>query len=191
MKLFFSFFEKSAKWHTPAGLTSSNFISENKTIVSIKFLKMKNRIVDMICGLLILLFAYAAISKLNDRQHFELVLGEMLLLKYVAGFISFALPVTELIVCALLFMPATRLFGLYASAGLLISFTIYIGYMILFAPKLPCNCGVVLQQMSWTQHLVFNLVFIALSATAIKLYHSNKNIVATHRLPDQQPQGKS
>lgn len=152
---------------------------------------MKNRIVDMICGLLILLFAYAAISKLNDRQHFELVLGEMLLLKHVAGFISFALPVTELIVCALLFMPATRLFGLYASIGLLISFTIYIGYMILFAPKLPCNCGGVLEQMSWTQHLVFNIVFIALSATAIKLYQSNKNIVATHRLPVQQLQGKS
>ncbi|MGN6196926.1 MAG: MauE/DoxX family redox-associated membrane protein [Ginsengibacter sp.] len=152
---------------------------------------MKNRIVDMICGLLILLFAYAAISKLNDRQHFELVLGEMLLLKQVAGFISFALPVTELTVCALLFMPATRLFGLYASFGLLISFTIYVGYMILFAPKLPCSCGGVLEQISWTQHLVFNIVFIALSATAIKLYQSNKNIVATHRLPVQQLQGKS
>jgi len=152
---------------------------------------MKKTIADIFCGLLILLCAYAAISKLIGRQHFELVLGSMLLLKHVAGFISFALPVTELIVCALLFMPATRLFGLYASIGLLISFTIYIGYMILFAPKLPCNCGGVLEQMSWRQHLVFNLIFITLSATAIKFYRSNKNIVATHRSPVQQPQGKS
>ena len=152
---------------------------------------MKKRIVDVICGLLILLFAYAAISKLNDRQHFELVLGEMLLLKHVAGFISFALPVTELIVCALLFVPATRLLGLYASFGLLTSFTIYLGYMILFAPKLPCSCGGVLERMSWTQHLAFNIVFIAFSAIAIKLYQSSKNIVATHRLPVQQLQGKS
>jgi hypothetical protein len=45
--------------------------------------------------------------------------------------------------------------------------------------------------MSWTQHLVFNIVFIALSAIAIKLYQSNKNIVATHRLRVQQLQGKS
>lgn len=152
---------------------------------------MKNRIVDMICELLILLFAYAAISKLNDRQHFELVLGEMLLMKHVAGFLSFALPVTELIVCALLFLGRTRLFGLYVSVSLLISFTIYIGSMILFASKLPCSCGGVLEQMSWRQHLVFNAVFIMLSATAIKLYQSNKNIVATHRLPVQQLQGKS
>lgn len=145
----------------------------------------------MICGLLILLFAYAAISKLTDQKHFELVVSKMLLLKHVAGFISFALPVTELVICALLFMPATRLFGLYASIGLLISFTIYIGYMMLFASKLPCACGGVLEQMSWTQHLVFNIVFIALSAIAIKLYQSNKNIVATHRLRVQQLQGKS
>ncbi len=111
---------------------------------------MKKRIPDIICGLLILLFAYAAISKLTDRQHFQAVLAQMLLIKSVAGFISFALPVTELIVCALLFVPGTRLFGLYASFGLLTSFTIYIGYMILFAPKLPCNCGGVLEQMNWT-----------------------------------------
>jgi hypothetical protein len=156
-----------------------------------KKIKRAILISDIICGLLILLFCYAAIGKLADRQHFGLVLGKMLLMKHVAGFISFALPVTELIVCALLFVPATRLFGLYASFGLLISFTIYIGYMILFASNLPCSCGGVLEQMSWRLHLVFNLIFITLSATAIKLYQSNKNIVATHRLPVQQPQGKS
>ena len=130
---------------------------------------MKKWIPDIIGGLLILLFAYAAISKLTDRQHFELVLGKMLLMKHVAGFISFALPITELVVCLLLFMPAARLFGLYASFGLLISFTVYIGYMILFASKLPCSCGGVLEQMTWRQHLVFNLIFITLSATAIKI----------------------
>jgi hypothetical protein len=148
---------------------------------------MKKWIPDIICGLLILLFTYAAISKLIDRQHFQAVLAHMLLIKHVAGFISIALPLTELVICALLFMSRTRLLGFYASVGLLISFTIYIGYMIVFAPKLPCNCGGVLEQMSWTQHLVFNIVFIA----AIKLCQLNKNIVATHRLPVQQPQGKS
>ena len=134
---------------------------------------------DIICGLLIFLFTYAAVSKLTDRPHFQAVLEQMLLIKYVAGFISFALPVTELAVCALLFMPDTRLLGLYASFGLMLVFTLYIGFMILYAPHLPCSCGGFLQKLNWSQHLVFNLVFITLSATAIKLYHSNKNIVAT------------
>jgi hypothetical protein len=140
---------------------------------------------DIICGLLIDLFVYAAITKLSDRQHFQAVLAGMLLIKHFAGFISVALPITELVVCALLFTTHTRLLGLYASFGLMISFTVFIGYMILFVPNLPCICGGVLELMSWRQHLVFNLIFIALSAIAIKLYHSNKNIVAIHRLPDQ------
>jgi hypothetical protein len=152
---------------------------------------MKKWIPDIIGGLLILLFTYAAISKLTDRQHFQEVLAQMLLIKYVAGFMSFALPVTELLVCTLLFMPGTRLLGFYASFGLMLVFTLYISFMILYAPHLPCSCGGFLQKLNWSQHLVFNLVFITLSATAIKLYQSNKNIVATHRSPVQQPQGKS
>jgi hypothetical protein len=152
---------------------------------------MKKWIPDIICGLLILLFAYAAISKLIDRQHFLAVLAQMLLIKSVAGFISFALPVTELVVCVLLFMPDTRLLGLYASFGLMLVFTLYIGFMILFAPHLPCSCGGFLQKLNWSQHLIFNLVFIALSAIAILLYQSNKNIVATQQPPVQRLQGKS
>jgi Methylamine utilisation protein MauE len=152
---------------------------------------MKKRIPDIICGLLILLFAYAAISKLIDRQYFQAVLARMLLIKSFAGFISFALPVTELLVCILLFMPATRPLGLYASCGLMIAFTLYIVFMILFAPHLPCSCGGFLQKLNWSQHLVFNLVFIALSITAIKLYQSNKNIVATQQPSVQRLQGKS
>jgi hypothetical protein len=152
---------------------------------------MKKWISDIICGLLILLFAYAAISKLIDRQHFLAVLAQMLLIKSVAGFISFALPVTELVVCVLLFMPDTRLLGLYASFGLMLVFTLYIGFMILFAPHLPCSCGGFLQKLNWSQHLIFNLVFIALSAIAILLYQSNKNIVATQQPPVQRLQGKS
>jgi putative oxidoreductase len=134
---------------------------------------------DIISGLLILLFCYAAITKLTDRQHFQEVLSQMPLIKYIAVFISFALPITELFVSALLFMPKKRLIGFYASFGLMMVFTFYIGYMLMFASKLSCSCGGVLQQLSWRQHLLFNLIFIALSATAIKLYRSNKNIVAT------------
>jgi Methylamine utilisation protein MauE len=152
---------------------------------------MKKWIPDIVCGLLILLFVYTALSKLADRQYFQAVLNEMILIRNLSGFIAVALPVSELIVSVLLFIVRTRLYGLYASLGLMIVFTIYIGYLILFAEHLPCNCGGVLQKMNWAEHIVFNLVFIALSASAIKLYQSNKNIVATRRLPVQQPQGKS
>jgi hypothetical protein len=150
---------------------------------------MKNWIPDIICGLLIVLFAYTAISKLLDRQHFQAVVAQMLLIKNVAGFISFALPATELVACALLFMSNTRLLGLYTSLGLMIVFTLYIGYMILFAKHLPCICGGVVQNLNWPNHLMFNLFFIAITAIGIKLYQSNKNIVATHQPPVQRLAG--
>jgi hypothetical protein len=152
---------------------------------------MKKWVLDISCGLLIVLFVYAAVTKLADRQHFEAVLSKMLLIENLGGLISIVLPTAELFVSVLLLIPVTRLQGLYASVCLLILFTLYIGYMILFAKNLPCNCGGVLEKMNWHQHLIFNFFFIILSVTGIKIYQADKNIIAIQRKPDQQPQGKS
>jgi hypothetical protein len=152
---------------------------------------MKKWIPDIIYGLLVLLFVYTAASKLADRQHFVAVMSQMLLIKNFAPFIAVALPLTELIAAFFLLRPQTRLYGLYTSLGLMIVFTLYLGYMILFSKHLPCSCGGVLQKMNWIQHLLFNVFFTNLCFIGIKLYHSNKNIVATDRQPDQQAQGKS
>jgi len=35
-----------------------------------------------------------------------------------------------------------------------------------FSKELPCSCGGVLQEMSWQQHLVFNIVFTLLALLA-------------------------
>lgn len=45
---------------------------------------MQKKIPDIICGMLIFLFVYAAISKLIDRQHFQAVLAQMLMIRNVA-----------------------------------------------------------------------------------------------------------
>ena len=158
---------------------------------TLKMFSMKKWTPDIICGLLIVLFVYAAVSKLADRQHFVAVMSQMLFIKKMAPFISFILPLTELTVSALLLTPQTRLRGLYASLGLMILFTVYIGYVIVFAEHLPCVCGGILKELNWSQHFIFNLLVIGLSAIGIKIYQSNKNIVATQRQPDQPPQGKS
>jgi len=58
---------------------------------------------------------------------------------------------------------------LYYAFVLMTVFTLYIAYMLLFTPKLPCSCGGVLQQMTWKQHLLFNIGFTLLAAYAIWL----------------------
>lgn len=133
-------------------------------------------IADIISGILLLLFLYTSLSKLADYQTFKVVLSSSPLLKPVAGVIAWLLPVTEIVIAAILFLPATRQSGLKASFMLISAFTLYLVYMITFTPDLPCNCGGVLQALTWQQHIFFNLFFIALSLTGIVLYTKNRNI---------------
>jgi hypothetical protein len=59
--------------------------------------------------------------------------------------------------------------GIYGAFGLMLIFTFYIAYMIGFAAQLPCSCGGVLKEMSWKQHLFFNIGFTLLSLAGILL----------------------
>jgi hypothetical protein len=65
-------------------------------------------------------------------------------------------------------MPAC-LPGLYPSFVLLFLFTIYIAAMLMTGAEMPCSCGGVLEELSWPAHVVFNSVYVLLSALAIWL----------------------
>jgi putative oxidoreductase len=131
---------------------------------------MKRRIIiEVICSMLIFLFVYAASNKLLDYNLFKAQLHFFPLLSFAINFMPWILPLTELIVAALLFIPVTRLYGFFGSALLLTIFTVYLTVMVATQNNLPCSCGGVLQSMSWKQHIVFNIGFILLSATGIVL----------------------
>ena len=124
---------------------------------------------DIICGLLIFLFIYTSLSKLNTLPQFRAVLQQSPLLESRSKFFSLAIPISELFISLLLFFPRSRLWGFYGAFALLLTFTLYITYMINYTPHLPCSCGGVLKQLSWKQHLVFNIVFTLLTLTGILL----------------------
>ena len=122
----------------------------------------------MICSsLLILLFTYTAVSKLSDYTHFVRVLGESPLIHNGADMIGWLLPVAELVIVLLLFFPLTKKAGFVISFFLLLLFTLYLIYMLLFAAELPCSCGGVISKMSWKQHVWFNVFFIGVSVLGI------------------------
>ncbi len=120
-------------------------------------------VTKIVAALFILLFVYTAISKIGEHQQFVAVLKSSPLIGSFANFVSWGVPVSEIIIAAFLFFPATRKTGLKLSLLLMSVFTIYIAYMILFVPHLPCSCGGVINHLSWSGHLVFNLTLIALS----------------------------
>lgn len=128
---------------------------------------MKKTVVLFVSLCVCLLFTYAAVTKLADYGNFRFGLSESPFISPFASVLAWMVPATELLIVALLLVPATRLAGLYAASILMLLFTLYIAAMLLFAMDIPCSCGGVLESMSWPVHLVFNSLFVLLGVTGI------------------------
>ena len=124
--------------------------------------------IDLISSLLIFLFGYTAISKLLSIHRFEAVLEQSPLISSGAAMLAWQVPLVELFIVLLLIFSSTRIMGLWMSGIMLFLFTVYLCYMVLFSPNLPCSCGGVISSMSWKGHVLFNLLFIGLTAVGIR-----------------------
>ena len=127
-------------------------------------------IVEVISALFILLFVYAATSKLIDYQKFRVQLGQSPMLTAFAGWVAWIIPSVEIIIAIMLALPRLRLTALYAAFSLMVMFTAYIIAITKFSEYVPCSCGGVLQNMSWNQHLLFNIGFVLLGLAGILLH---------------------
>jgi uncharacterized membrane protein YphA (DoxX/SURF4 family) len=144
--------------------------------MTIKLSMKRSTIVEIISALFILLFVYTGIKKIQAFDDLKFVLKDYPLIGGLGNTIAWALPTIELLVALLLFIPRFRKIGIYSSLVLMTGFTLYSISLITFAPHLPCTCGGMLQQLSWTQHLIFNIAFILLAIIAIRLQHKNTKI---------------
>jgi hypothetical protein len=129
----------------------------------------KKVIIEIISVLLILLFVYAAVSKLLDYSTFKVQLGKSPFISSFSSLISWMLPTIEIIVGILLSMERTRALGLFASLFLLSMFTSYIYIILHYSYYIPCSCGGILEKMGWSTHFWFNLSFIAITITGLFL----------------------
>lgn len=130
----------------------------------------RNAIVEIISSLLILLFMYAAVSKLLDYQTFKVQLSKSPFITQFAEVTAWALPVGEILVGLALTSKKTRLIGLYASLLLMTMFTTYIYAMINYSYYIPCSCGGILSKLGWEEHLWFNLGFTLICIVAIQFF---------------------
>lgn len=115
----------------------------------------------------VLLFTYAAVSKLLDFENFQIQLAQSPLLSAFAGFISYSVIFIEFIIAVLLCIPRIRLLGLYSSLFLMMGFSIYIYLILNFSDFVPCSCGGILEKLGWHEHLIFNLSCVFLLILAI------------------------
>ena len=145
-------------------MTKATFINQLKSD------KTKKVALEIICFLFILLFTYAAVTKLMDYQKFTVQIGQSPLLTDFAGVLAWAVPGVELLIAGMLAITRLRLIGLYAAFSLMVMFTAYIIAILQFSDSIPCSCGGVLEAMGWTEHLIFNIGFVLLGFTGIVLH---------------------
>lgn len=126
-------------------------------------------IIQTTCYLYILLFVYAAVSKLLEFEDFRTQLGQSPVFGAIAEWISYGVVITELLISVLLAFDRTRKTGLVFALTLMIMFTTYIIIILNFAAFTPCSCGGIIESLGWTEHLVFNLAFIILATIALYL----------------------
>jgi hypothetical protein len=129
-----------------------------------------------ICLACIALFAYTACSKLMDHERFQIGLSDVKLIGSFSVYLSWLVPVIELIVVTLMIIPATYTQGLFAFILLMGTFTCYIISILIWAKELPCRCGGAIERLSWTQHVWFNMAFIVMAIYAL-LLSKNNNVI--------------
>lgn len=120
-------------------------------------------IVEAISLSIILLFVYAALSKVLDYQNFSTELGQSPILKSYSHIAAPGVLLAELLIAVLLSFRATRKWALLVAFSLMILFTSYIIIILNFSDYIPCSCGGVLQKLDWREHIIFNAFFILLA----------------------------
>lgn len=126
----------------------------------------KLNLISIISALLMVLWIYAAVSKLLDYETFQSQLARQPLPAWSMGILAWVLPMIELLTAAALYFQRTRPLGIILSFILMTCFTLYVGFGLAHIyRKVPCSCGGILNGASWSVHLVFNIFFTILSFT--------------------------
>ncbi|WP_316811453.1 MauE/DoxX family redox-associated membrane protein [Pedobacter heparinus] len=120
-------------------------------------MRTKEFLTGLFSGILILVFFYSGLDKLWHLNSFGNIVSKSPLIGHYSELIMWLVPVSELVICILLFIPKFRFVGFCLSFLMMLCFTLYIGYMIAYVPQLPCNCGGITKYMNWHQHLYFNV----------------------------------
>lgn len=135
---------------------------------------LRTRFTEFVSYFFILLFCYASISKMMDFENFQIQIGQSPLLSAYAGVVSYSVIIVEILISILLIFERTRIPALYAATALMSAFTIYIYLILNYSDFVPCSCGGILEDLGWTEHLIFNISCVILGAISVMLNERNK-----------------
>jgi small-conductance mechanosensitive channel len=138
-------------------------------------MKKRGLIINTVYFLFIAMFTYAAVSKWLVFNVFISQINKQPFNDKLTPLLVWGIPTSEIIVSLMMMIDKTRELALKIATAMMILFT---GYIILIElnlfGKIPCACGGAISELSWTQHLFFNLFFVFAGLLAIFLIRKNK-----------------
>lgn len=142
---------------------------------------VKNNYIDFVSLALIVLWMYAAASKLADVQLFAEQLKLQPLPSWSAPVLVWLLPAVEIITALLLAFRRTRGIGFFISLLLLLSFSFYTAFALSGAyGSIPCSCGGVFSFMGWKGHLIFNVIASVVAFSGWYLNRKEIDLTVNH-----------
>lgn len=146
-------------------------------------MQKKRIFTEIVVVLLVILFLYTAVSKFVDFKGFTYDLNNQPFPNSLTPLLRWLIPITEISIVLALLFEKTRLMGLYFSLVLMSLFTIYTALVLFHVFEyVPCSCGGVIKNLTWPQHLIFNLFFVVITSLAIRV---NKKNSSDHLLYNQ------
>ncbi len=126
---------------------------------------------------LIIMWTYAGLVKLLNFSESRAQILNQPFPQVMSDILLYIIPIVELLIVILIFIPSVRKWGFVLSAFLLGLFSIYIilikNYLF---DRIPCSCGGIISGFSWTQHLIFNTIFLILSLLGLSLTIKERRI---------------
>ena len=113
--------------------------------------------------ILIIIWTYSGMDKLVRFTDSRNAFHNQTFPAELAEVLTYAVPITELLIALLLLFSVTRWWGFLSSILLLTIFTTYVGLIWVGAfPRVPCNCAGILESLGWAEHFMLNLLLLAL-----------------------------
>lgn len=135
-------------------------------------------LLETLTAIFIILWIYTGITKLIDFRSATWQMMTNPIFRDIPWAGVWVGPSLELVAALLLVIKSTRTIGFYLSFALMLFFTFYVGYLMIFLPNLPCTCGGIISSLTWGQHLAMNIVLTILAFIGV-LFQRRRNRFST------------
>lgn len=115
----------------------------------------------------VLLFTYAAVSKLMDFENFRVQLAQSPLLGTYPDVMAYTIITVLLLTVLLLCFRESKTAGLYTTLIFASLSMLYIGMMLINKDNLPCTCIAFFEKLSWKSNFWFSTGLSVAACTSL------------------------